>query len=220
VDRTDFSLTTSGVVGASVGTASGLGTTYTVTVNTGADDGTIRLNLIDNDSIVDGASNPLGGPGAGNGNYTAGQSYTIDKTPPSVSISEPSQAVTYDDPISYTVTYTGASGVDLVAEDVELIVTTGTADGDIVVSEPKTTFTRIITIENISGEGFMSIRLAPGTSWDAAGNFDEGLPGTGVSEPVHVGVEMPTTGLAGLAALVAALILIVSNRMKRGARAT
>ncbi len=85
VDATDFALTTTGSVsGASIAGVSGSGSIYTVTVNTGSGDGTIRLDLIDNDSIVDGSGNKLGGTGAGNGNFTAGQVYTIDKTAPSL----------------------------------------------------------------------------------------------------------------------------------------
>ncbi|GAA4439439.1 hypothetical protein GCM10023091_21580 [Ravibacter arvi] len=45
VDATDFTLTTSGVSGASVSGISGSGTTYTVTVNTGSGNGTIKLNF-------------------------------------------------------------------------------------------------------------------------------------------------------------------------------
>jgi len=48
-----------------------------VTVSTSAGNGTIRLDLIDNDSIVDADPTPLGGPGAGNGNFTSGEVYTI-----------------------------------------------------------------------------------------------------------------------------------------------
>ena len=40
--------------------------------------GTLGLNLVDNDSILDASANPLGGTGAGNGNFT-GESYTIDR---------------------------------------------------------------------------------------------------------------------------------------------
>ena len=60
VDASDFSLTST-VTGASITSVSGSGTTYTVTVNTGTGDGTIRLDVVDDDSIVDGAGNPLGG---------------------------------------------------------------------------------------------------------------------------------------------------------------
>jgi hypothetical protein len=82
VDKTDFALTTTGISGASVSSVSGSGTTYSVVVATGSGDGTLRLNVIDNDSIVDLAGNPLGGIGAGNGAFTSGQTYTITKTTP------------------------------------------------------------------------------------------------------------------------------------------
>jgi hypothetical protein len=51
------------------------------TVNTGSGDGTIRLDVMDDDSIKDAAGNPLGGVNIGDGNFTTGESYTITKTP-------------------------------------------------------------------------------------------------------------------------------------------
>lgn len=78
VDATDFALTTTGLTGASITTVSGTGTTWTVTVATGTGSGTLRLDVVDDDTIV--GSAPLGGPGAGNGNFTTGQSYTVDRT--------------------------------------------------------------------------------------------------------------------------------------------
>jgi hypothetical protein len=51
-------------------------------VNTGSGSGTIRLDVVDNDTIRDSGNTPLGGSGAGNGGFTAGQVYTIDRTPP------------------------------------------------------------------------------------------------------------------------------------------
>src|SRR5205807_9698771 len=84
VDATDFALAASGVSGASITGVSGSGSSYTVTVNTGTGDGTLGLNLVDDDSIVDVAGNTLGGTGPGNGNFP-GQAYTIDKTAPTVS---------------------------------------------------------------------------------------------------------------------------------------
>ena len=82
VDTSDFALTTTGVSGASVLSLTGSGTTYTVTVNTGSGNGTIRLDVSDDDTIVDGAGNPLGGIDAGNGDYTSGESYTIETPSP------------------------------------------------------------------------------------------------------------------------------------------
>jgi hypothetical protein len=79
VDTSDFTLTTAGsaLTGTSITTLSGAGDTYTVSVNTGSGSGAIRLDLIDDDSILDADSNPLGGTGAGNGNFTAGQAYVV-----------------------------------------------------------------------------------------------------------------------------------------------
>jgi hypothetical protein len=78
VDKTDFSLAVIGVTGASITGVTGSGATYSVAVNTGSGNGTIGLNLIDDDTILDAAFNPLGGAGAGNGNFN-GQVYTITK---------------------------------------------------------------------------------------------------------------------------------------------
>jgi len=76
----DFVLNTTGVTGTDVTGVSGSGTTDTVTVNTGSGNGTIRLDVVDDDSIRDMTNNPLGGIGAGNGNYSSGEVYTIIKT--------------------------------------------------------------------------------------------------------------------------------------------
>ncbi len=79
VTADDFFSTTSGVSGAAVSGLSGSGSVYTVTVNTGTGNGTIRLDVVDNNSIVDTASNPLGGADVGDGNFTGGEIYTITK---------------------------------------------------------------------------------------------------------------------------------------------
>ena len=79
VNVSDFVLSTTGVTAASVAAVNGSGDTYTVTVRTGRGDGTIRLDVVDDDSIKDLAKNPLGGIGAGNGNYTGGEIYTVVK---------------------------------------------------------------------------------------------------------------------------------------------
>jgi hypothetical protein len=79
VDTSDFSLATTGVTGASITSVSGNNTSYTVTANTGTGSGTIRLKLIDDDTIADSASNKLGGIGVGNGNFN-GQPYSVKKS--------------------------------------------------------------------------------------------------------------------------------------------
>ncbi|WP_088894155.1 DUF4347 domain-containing protein [Leptolyngbya ohadii] len=82
VDATDFSLATTGVGGANIASVTRVNDSfYTVAVNTGGGDGTIGLNLVDNDSIVNTLGVPLGAAGAGNGNFI-GEVYSIDRTSP------------------------------------------------------------------------------------------------------------------------------------------
>ncbi|HEY9529249.1 MAG TPA: right-handed parallel beta-helix repeat-containing protein, partial [Anaerolineales bacterium] len=80
VNNSDFSLTTTGVTGASITNVRGSGAHYTVSVNTGLGNGTIRLDVVDDDSIMDVSNHPLGGVGTGNGNYASGEMYTVNKT--------------------------------------------------------------------------------------------------------------------------------------------
>ncbi len=85
-----FSLTTTGVTGAIItGLSADTGSTRTVTVNTGTGDGTIRLDLTTTTGIVDAAGNTL------SGTFTSGQTYTIDKTLPTVTIAFPVNAAVY-----------------------------------------------------------------------------------------------------------------------------
>ena len=80
VDKNDFSLSTTGGISGAAATDvvdSGDHISYTVSVNTGMGNGTIRLDVVDDDSIKDVDNNPLGGVGAGNGNFTAGEVYDI-----------------------------------------------------------------------------------------------------------------------------------------------
>ncbi|MBA3842784.1 MAG: hypothetical protein H0X39_09225, partial [Actinobacteria bacterium] len=88
VDASDFALfRAAGVAGGSIGLvtpAAGPASVYTVTATSGSGDGTLGLNLVDNDSVKDKAGNPLGGAGttgSNNGSFT-GQTYSIDKTGP------------------------------------------------------------------------------------------------------------------------------------------
>jgi hypothetical protein len=75
VDTGDFQLTTTGASGASITGVSGSGTTYTVSVNTGTTNGTIRLDIPASADIDD----PLGNSPT-NLPFTGGETYTINKT--------------------------------------------------------------------------------------------------------------------------------------------
>src|SRR5439155_6813756 len=73
-----------GVTCSRIRPMSGPGSCNSVAGATDPGDGAIRLDLVDDDSIIDAAGNLLGGPGAGTGSVT-GPTYTIDKTAPVVS---------------------------------------------------------------------------------------------------------------------------------------
>jgi alpha-tubulin suppressor-like RCC1 family protein len=77
----DFAITASPLItGAHVEAVKGSGATYVVTVDTGSGDGWLRLDVSDDDSIRDVVNQPLGGIGEGNGRYTAGPSYQVNRT--------------------------------------------------------------------------------------------------------------------------------------------
>ncbi len=159
VTTDDFALTTGGAVtGAFIVDISGSNNEYTVNVNTGTGDGTLRLDVNDNDSIVDAALNPLGGVGAGNGNFTAGGLYVIDKTIPFVTaILRTDANPTVADTVHFTVTFSETvNGVDL--SDFAAITTGGIAGATVTeVIGSNTTYT--VTVATGTGDGTLQLNL-------------------------------------------------------------
>lgn len=103
VDASDFVLVPGGgVTGAAITSVTGSGTTWTVSAGTGTAYGTLGLNLVDNDSIVDAAGGPLGGAGAGNGNFT-GEVYTIAPPVPVLSKLSSTAAAVVGDVVTFTI---------------------------------------------------------------------------------------------------------------------
>ncbi|MGD9503642.1 MAG: Ig-like domain-containing protein, partial [Syntrophobacteraceae bacterium] len=80
--RSHFSLDAVGVTNASVESVSGSGEAWQVTVKTGSGDGSLRLDVVSAAGITDASGNSVSNIPA------TGASYTIDKTPPSVSAGE------------------------------------------------------------------------------------------------------------------------------------
>jgi hypothetical protein len=161
VDSFDFSLTNAGttVTGASISSVVGTGTTYTVTVNTGTGSGTLRLDLIDDDSIMDALSSPLGGAGLGNGDFATGENYTIDRTPPAVvSIVRASVDPTTASLVDFTVTFSeSVTGVDSLDFSVTNAGTTVTGASVMSVAGTGTTYT--VTVNTGTGSGTLRLDL-------------------------------------------------------------
>ncbi|GAA4349464.1 hypothetical protein GCM10023185_06240 [Hymenobacter saemangeumensis] len=151
----NFSLTAVGVAGASVSSVSGSGSTYTVTVSTGSGDGTLRLNLANSSGIS---------PGVSNSPYTSGQAYTIDKTPPTATITSSTGAngsTSSSATFAYTVTFS-ESVTGFTAADVT--VSNGSLSG---FSGSGTTYTFAITP---AANGPVTVSIAANMAADAAGN--------------------------------------------------
>lgn len=78
VDSSDFRFHTTGSLsGPVVNMVFGSGDEYIIKVHRGAGTGTLRLDIQDDDTIVDIAGTPLGGSGLSNGDYHDGEEYVI-----------------------------------------------------------------------------------------------------------------------------------------------
>jgi MSHA biogenesis protein MshQ len=81
VNAADFSLVHGGGLSSgSIMSVTGSGTNWVVQASTGFGTGTLGLNLVDDDTILDASGNRLGGTGTGNGNFV-GQIYEITRAP-------------------------------------------------------------------------------------------------------------------------------------------
>ncbi len=178
VDAGDFTLTTTGnTANAFIAEISGSGNIYSVTVNTGTGDGTLRLDLLDNDSIVDLTSNPLGGLGAGNGNFTSGEIYTINRSAPFlISSLRADPSPTSAGTVRFTVTFSEpVSGVD--AADF-VISASGVVDASVAnVSGVDSIY--VVTVNTGSGSGFFRLDLIDNDSILDFGGFPLGGAGAG-----------------------------------------
>jgi large repetitive protein len=112
----EFQLVAGGGLGGSpsISGLSGSGSRYTVTASSGSGSGTLGLNLVDDDSVKDGAGMPLGGTGAGNGSFTGGVFTFVRSVPPVPSISSgppasPAWTTTTNASFSFTDSRSGVS---------------------------------------------------------------------------------------------------------------
>jgi hypothetical protein len=174
VDPSDFRVTTSGsavMQGALVVTPTSA-STYTVTLNGLVGSGSIRLDLIDDDSILDTEPSSLGGLGLYNGSFQ-GDSYQLRQPLPtvlSIDRTSPINNTTNASSVTYTVTFNlPVTGVT--ANNFKLAVTDATTvTGPINVSGNGAVYT--VTVSGISGTGTLQLNLADQNDsiHDLAGN--------------------------------------------------
>ena len=189
VDAADFYLTNTGASGAAVSGVSGSGTSYTVAVNTGSGNGTIRLDLGDNDLIKDGNSNPLGGVGVNN--FTSGETYTIDKTTPTVlSIAGTNPNPTSATSINFTVTFSElVTGVNINAPSDFSLTTTGVT-GASISGISGSGSTRTVTVNTGSGNGTIQLNVMDNNT--IVNIISKPLGGSGMGDGNFTGGEIYT----------------------------
>ena len=115
-------------------------------------------------------------------------SFTVtveDSEAPYLVISEPSADLTTSGPVSYTITYSGATLITLTDLQVTLNKT-GTANGMVAVSG--TGNVRTVSISNTTGDGSLGISIAAGTAADLVGNL---APAAGPSQTFKVDNSAP-----------------------------
>jgi len=168
VDANDFTVLPGvGITEASVASVAGGPKIYTVTLNTGTGDGTLGLELVDDDSIIDlFAEEPmsLGGLGKSDGAFTSPDTYTLDKTSPASALSSTAPSVI------------GLADIEVFAGFLEPV--TGLQAENISVSNGMAhdvseivagTAFRFFVMP--TGAGTLEIQLGPGAAQDAAGNL-------------------------------------------------
>ncbi|MFL5798727.1 MAG: hypothetical protein ACJ77A_12450, partial [Actinomycetota bacterium] len=172
VNAADFTLVNSGLTSPGpISVTPVSGTVYTVAASTGTGNGTLGLNLVDDDTIQDAATNKLGGTGTGNGNFT-GQVYTVDKTKPSVTLT---QAAGQDDP-------TKTSPINFTAVFTKPINTATFTSSDVSTSTSTAGGTKTVTITEVAPNDGTTFSVAV-TGMTTSGSVIATIPAGGVSDP-------------------------------------
>lgn len=177
--------------GTATGTISVSGTgetSRTVTIANISGDGTLAVRL-DEGTALSASKQPA--PAAG-----PSATVRVDNTAPSATLGAPSLAATNTGPITFTVTYDGATSISLAQANVQLIATgSATATVEEVTGSDNTS--RTVTLSGITGEGTLGISIPAGTASDAAGNLaPEIAPSATVTvdnTPPSLSISAPST---------------------------
>jgi hypothetical protein len=174
VSTSSFSLTSTGTASGTIAAVTPVGSAlYDVTVTSVGGNGTLRLNLNSTGTgITDFATNsPVGG-------YTSGQTYTLDNTAPTATISTTATNPTSTSPIPFTVTFSEPV-TGFAASSVS--VTNGTITSAITNAGNAYSF----SVTPTAG-GTVTVSVPAGAAQDAAGN------GNAATSPLSVVYNLPT----------------------------
>ncbi|MFZ2446551.1 MAG: glycoside hydrolase domain-containing protein, partial [Syntrophobacteraceae bacterium] len=177
----DVTLAQTGTATGNVGVTGSGNTTRTVTISGITEDGTIGISIAGG-TAKDSAGNEA--PAA------EGQAFIVDNTAPGISISAPSVSLARRGPVKYTITYDGASSVNLTPD---MVTTTGTAVAGSVLITGIGAASRTISLSEITGDGTLGISINSGSAVDSAGNSS---PEAGPSETFTVDNTRPSVILS------------------------
>jgi hypothetical protein len=166
VDASDFMI--SGIPNANIINIQNVNPFYIVTVNTAMGDGTLKLDLIDDDSVLNKDLIPLGGQGIGNANFTSAEFFTIDKTPPQItSIVRASNNPTISSSVDFILTF--SEPVNFV--DASDFVVNTTNLNSVITNIQNVNPFYIVTVNTGAGSGALRLDLMNKDITDMAGNI-------------------------------------------------
>jgi hypothetical protein len=179
VTASNFNLTETLSGSTAVTSVTGTGATRTVTATTGNNSGTIRLNLANPTNIKDLVGNAMTSAGLP---YTGGETYTIDRTAPTVSSinrSSPASSTTNATSVQFLVTF--SESVNGGSASNFTLATTGSVAGASITSvSAGPGNTRTVTVNTGTGSGSIGLNKTSNTGiTDLAGNAMTGGNFTG-----------------------------------------
>ena len=133
--------------------------------------GSLQLHVQDDDSIVAvDDSQPLGGSGAGNGDF-AGETYTFDGAGPAVAVNQAAGQPdpTTDSPIHFTAVFSEPVG-DFTADDVTLGGPGGISATEVTVTHLSPSDSYAIAVSGMTAGGPVFVSIAAGAAHDTVGN--------------------------------------------------
>ncbi|MEG5192619.1 ELWxxDGT repeat protein, partial [Microcoleus sp. ARI1-A4] len=164
LDIGDFTLNKTGTVNGNIASVSAAtGTTIDVTVNSISGDGNLGLDVPATATINDIPGNALTAA------FTTGQTYTVDKTPPTVTINQATAQTdpTATSPINFTVTFSEpVTGFDAADIDLTTSTATGTLTPTITGGGPVYT----VAVNGMTGSGNVIPSIKANGVTDTAGN--------------------------------------------------
>ena len=164
LDIGDFTLNKTGTVNGNIASVSAAtGTTIDVTVNNITGDGNLGLDVPATATINDIPGNALTAA------FTTGQNYTVDKTPPTVTINEATAQTdpTATSPINFTVTFSEpVTGFDATDIDLSTSTATGTLTPTITGGGPVYT----VAVNGMTGSGNVFASIKANGVTDPVGN--------------------------------------------------